>query len=405
MGGPVAAHAPAGPPRVTGAPTRHGLRLTVLLAGLLLSSCGDDAAAVAFSLRAAQAGSPQLLSAILLAQAIPSLALGLFGGVLADRSLRWWWWPASLVVQAGLFSLMAVARQDVVVVGCVAAASSVAALTGPVASKLIAVHSRDHQRTGGHLATVNGLSQALGAALGGVAFGVGGIAPLLLVNAATFLALAAVALGVTGRTPVPLDTSRERGVWLGFRRLAAPGAFGIAGLVLLSWTVFATSLEGVAGVFALTGPAGWSAAAVGLAWGLWGLGIVLGGQLAGRAPWTATPLLVTGAATMGAVFLTLAVLLPAAPWGVPLFLAGGGANGAFNAAVSRTILDAVPATEQARCWAAYRWIVTFCLVTGYAAGGAFGAEHGVLALGLSGALALSGAAVRVLRGVRPRLVR
>lgn len=58
MGGPLAAHARAGPPRVTGAPTRHGLRLTVLLAGLLLSSCGDDVAAVAFSLRAAQTGSP-----------------------------------------------------------------------------------------------------------------------------------------------------------------------------------------------------------------------------------------------------------------------------------------------------------------------------------------------------------
>ena len=116
-------------------------------------------------------------------------------------------------------------------------------------------------------------------------------------------------------------------------------------------------------------------------------------------------LLVTGAATMGAVFLALAVLLPAAPWGIPLFLAGGAANGAFNAAVSRTILDAVPVTEQARCWAAYRWIVTLCLVTGYTAGGAFGAEHGVLALGLSGALALSGAAVRVLRGAWPRLVR
>ncbi|MCT1916018.1 hypothetical protein [Kocuria rhizophila] len=105
------------------------------------------------------------------------------------------------------------------------------------------------------------------------------------------------------------------------------------------------------------------------------------------------------------MFLALALFLPPAPWGVPLFLAGGAANGAFNAAVSRTILGAVDATEQARCWAAYRWIVTLCLVTGYAAGGAFGAEHGVLALGLSGALALSGAAVRVLRGAWPRLVR
>ncbi|MDO4918804.1 MFS transporter [Kocuria sp.] len=371
-------------------------RLTVLLAGLLLSACGDDVAAIAFSLRAAEAGAPRLLAAILLAQALPAVALGLFGGVLADRSLRWWWWPASLLVQGGLFLLMAVTASDPVVVACVAGASAVSAVTGPVGNKLVAQHSQDHARTGGHLATVNGLSQACGAALGGIAFGVNGIAPLLCANAATFTVLALAALAVTRRAPVVLDPSPQRGVLLGFRRLAQPGAFGPAGLLLLVWTVFATSVEGVVGVFVLTGPAQWSPAAVGSAWGLWGAGVVVGGQLAGRSRGHRTTLLVCGAATMGTVFLVLALALPGFGPGAALFLVGGAANGAFNAAVSRTLLTALPLTEQARGWAAYRWTVTCCLLAGYAVGGAFGAQHAVLALAAAGALAVAGAVVRVL---------
>ncbi|RKQ36830.1 MFS transporter [Kocuria tytonis] len=382
--------------------TRDGIRLTVLLAGLLLSTCGDDIAAIAFSLRAARSGSPQLLAAILLAQSVPALALGLFGGVIADRSLRWWWWPASLLVQGLLFITMAVLQRDAVIVLCVALTSAVAALTGPVANKLIARHSRNHQRTGGHLATVNGLSQAAGAALGGVAFGMNGVAPLLLVDAASFLLLAVVALAVTGRAPVPLDSSARGGVLLGFSRLAAPGSFGVAGLLLLAWTVFATSLEGVAGVFVLTGPAAWTSAHVGLAWGLWGVGLVAGGQFAGRVRGRATPLLVAGAACMGAVFLVLACFLPGFGAAAPLFGIGGAANGAFNAAVSRIILTAVPLTEQARCWAAYRWIVTCCLVAGYVVGGAAGAQHGVAALAGAGGLAVLGAVVRVVAGAGGR---
>ena len=266
MGSPLAAHPPAAP--VTARTGRSDVRLAVLFVGLLISTCGDDVAAIAFSLRAAQSGSPGLLAAILLAQTLPALLLGLVGGVLVDRSLRWWWWPLSLALQAGLFLVMALAQRDLVIVVCVAAVSAVAAVTGPVANRLIAHHSRDHRRTGGHLATVNGLSQAAGAALGGMAFGVGGIVPLLCANAGSFLMLAVVALLVTGREPVPVDASPQRGLLLGFYRLASPRGFGVAGLVLLVSTVFATSLENVAGVFVLTGPARWDPAWVGVVWGL-----------------------------------------------------------------------------------------------------------------------------------------
>ncbi|GEC99895.1 hypothetical protein KVA01_20500 [Kocuria varians] len=374
---------------------RRDASLVVLLAGLLISACGDDVAAIAFSLRAAESGAPHLLAAILLAQTVPAIGLGLFGGVLVDRALRWWWWPVSLGVQAALFLVMAVTREDTVIVVCVAAVSAVSALTAPVASKLIALRSHDHRRISGHLATVNGLSQACGAALGGIAFGVGGIAPLLCVNAATFALLAVVAVFVTGRAPLPLDASPGGGVLLGLRRLLRPAAFGVAGVALLACTVFATSIEGVSGVFVLTHDAAWDPAWVGAAWGLWGLGVVLGGQAAGRVTrWAAPAMLVTGAGGMGAVFLVLALGLPGFGLGAPLFLLGGAANGVFNAAASRTLLTGVAPEEQGRAWAAYRWIVTCCLVGGFLTGGALGEHDAVAGLLLAGGLAVAGALVR-----------
>ncbi|WP_165860409.1 MFS transporter [Kocuria tytonicola] len=403
MGDPLAAPAPQRP-LVTPPRTPRDASLAVLLVGLLVSACGDDVAAIAFSLRAAKSGAPHLLAAILLAQTVPAVGLGLFGGVLVDRVLRWWWWPVSLAAQAALFLVMAVTRQDAVIVVCVAAVSAVSALTAPVANKLIAVRSRDHRRVSGHLATVNGLSQACGAALGGIAFGVGGIAPLLCVNAATFALLAVIAVCVTGRAPLPVDASPGGGALLGLRRLLHPAAFGAAGVALLTCTVFATSVEGVSGVFVLTHHAGWDPAWVGAAWGLWGLGVVLGGQAAGRVPrWSAPVVLVTGAGGMGAVFLVLALGLPGFGLGALLFLLGGAANGVFNAAASRTLLTGVSTQEQGRAWAAYRWIVTCCLVGGFLTGGALGEHDAVAALLLAGGLAVSGALVRgvALVGTRP----
>ncbi|MBS6030468.1 MAG: hypothetical protein KH989_07165 [Kocuria rhizophila] len=114
--------------------TRSDVKLAVLLLGMLVSACGDDVAAVAFSLRAAESGAPGLLAAILLAQTVPAIGLGLLGGVLVDRALRWWWWPLSLAVQAALFLVMAGARSNALIVACVALVSAVSAVTGPVAS-------------------------------------------------------------------------------------------------------------------------------------------------------------------------------------------------------------------------------------------------------------------------------
>lgn len=383
-------------------PGRHRLhrpvRAWLLLAGMLVSACGDDMAAVAFSLRAAQTGASGLLAAILVAQSLPAVLLGLLGGVVVDRHLRWWWWPLSLLAQAGLFGVMALALQPAVIVGCVALVSAISSVTGPVASKLVAHHSDDPARVGGHLAAIAGLSQTIGYAAGGIAFGANGLTVLLVANAISFVVLAAAGV-VAARGQVVLDEA-PASHWVdfaaGFRRLASRAVFGRGGLVLVVGTVLATSIEGVCGVFALTHAAGWPASQVGLTWALWGVGVILGSQFGRRVTHHPRVLLAAGPVLMGASFCLVAGLLPPFWMAAPLYLVGGAANGGFNAAVSALILGGVPEVEQGRAWAAFRWIVTVAFLLGYGVGGLLGARHAVAGLALSGGTALAlglGAAV------------
>ena len=130
--------------------------------------------------------------------------------------------------------------------------------------------------------------------------------------------------------------------------------------------------------------------------------MVVGGQLAGRVRGRATVLMTGGAATMGAVFLVVALALPGPLTGIPLYLAGGIANAAFVTAASGIILASAPETEQARVWAAYRWIITCCLMAGFAGGGAIGQVNSVAAVVLCGVLAVGGAGVRSVVGLGRR---
>lgn len=365
------------------------MKVWLLLAGMLLSACGDDMAAVAFSLRATQTGSSRLLAAILVAQILPAVLLGLVGGVVVDRHLRWWWWPLSLIAQAALFGAMALAPHPVVIVGCVALVSGVSSVTGPVASKLIAHHAEEPSRAAGHMAAIAGLSQTIGYAVGGVAFGAHSMTWLLLANAVSFVALAATGV-VVARGEIVLDET-PAGHWndvtAGFRRLASRGVFGRLGLAHIAGTVLATSIEGVCGVFVLTHAAGWPASQVGFTWALWGVGVIVGSHVGRHGAERAEALLVTGSVVMGGVFCLVAALLPPFWMAAPLYILGGAANGGFNAAVSALILGGVADPEQGRAWAAFRWIVTAAFLLGYGVGGWMGARHAVAGLGLSGGLA------------------
>lgn len=360
----------------------------ILLGGMLVSSVGDDLAAMALDLHAASIGSSGLLAALLIGQSAPPVLLGLTGGLLADRVLRWWMWPASLLAQGLVLAGLALTRSPVLLVLGVTLVAVIGALTGPVANKLLAHYTEDAARSGGHVATIMGLSQAVGVAAGGAGFALIGAPALLALDAATFIAFALLACTVATRGAIELERPGATGGALrGFRRLASDAAFGRVGLAVIVATIIGTSIEGVVGIFVLTAHAHLSPALVGIVVAGWGLGVMAAGALSGRVRGPAKALMPAAAVVMGAVYVSVAVLLPPAGVIVALFAIGGVANGIFNAQLVAVIIGTVPGPEQGRAWAAWRWITATCFLLGYLTGGALGAAHSIIGMTVSGLVA------------------
>ncbi|WHF22576.1 hypothetical protein QJS66_21470 [Kocuria rhizophila] len=181
------------------------------------------------------------------------------------------------VVEAGPFGLMAVAggRRG----RGMRCGGQFGCSTGPVANKLIAVHSRTTSAMAGTWPPSTGCPRPSVRHSGcGVRGSAGSRRPPPVINAATFLALAAVAVLASPRLhPRPPGHSprTRRVAWLPTPR--RPRAFGIAGLALLRWTVFATSLKG-GRALALPAPRADRRGGEAPRGHLWGLGVVLGGS-------------------------------------------------------------------------------------------------------------------------------
>ena len=378
--------------------------LRLLLAGIFISALGGSLSSLGFSLLAAQTGQSALLAAVLAANLVPTVLLGLIGGHLADRKLAWWWWPASLLCTSLITATMALTLNWTVIIAGCALMSSCTALVGPVAQKLASYYSQDAAETGSTLATVQGLAGLSGVALGGVSFGAGAMRTMLWVDATAMLILAGIGLLVSRTDAISLDTSTEKFRWYeGLTLIARPQVFGLLGSGLIVTTVLSTSLDDVAGVFALIEILGLTPAQYGVTSAAWMLGIMagswlsqyLGGNLLTKHPLTALPI----GLSIGLVGLCapsfLIILL--------LFFLGGAGNGAFNAVTNRIIISSVPQTAQGRAWAGFRWIVYVCLLLGYLLGAVFAMTYPTQLMAIGGCLlvvcALSNLAVRVL--IRP----
>lgn len=387
-------------PRTGWAPSRRTAR-SLLLVGILVSAVGTNMAQIALDLQAAAQHSSPFLAALLIGQTAPAVLLGLVGGGLADRHLRWWWWPLSLLMQGLVYAVMASTSQPAALVVGVTVSSTLAALTGPVASKLFAHYTDDSARSGGRLATVSGASQAIGVMLGAVGFSQLGAHALLALDAATFVFLALIGCAVATRDAIALEGRTSSGLLIGFRRLLAPHALGRRGFAVTVAAIFGTSLEAVTGIFVLTAHAHLAPAWIGAATALWGIGVMIGGRLGGALSTDAVRTMTAAACAMGATFVLVAWLLP--PLGVilALYLAGGVGNGVFNAKLVSVILGRIPADEQGRTWAAFRWISAMCFLGGYLGGAAFGTDHARLGMGASGAVALLVALLGFARARRP----
>lgn len=378
--------------------------LRLLMLGMFVSAVGTSLSSMGFFLLAAQTGRSSLLAAVLVANLLPSILLGLVGGYVADRYLTRWLWPLSLLFTAGIMTAMAITlRWEVIIAGC-ALMSSCTALVGPVAQKLIAHYSSDAAATGSTLATVQGAAGVLGVALGGVSFGAGALQLMLLADALAMLLLALVGFAVSRPEAITLDGPGEKfRPSSSLRLISSPSVFGALGILLIITTVTSTSLDDVSGVFALTHELGLSPAQYGITSAAWALGIMLG-SVAGRYlredararyPWATLPI--------GVAIGAVGILQPGF-WGIILlFTLGGAGNGYFNAITNRIILSSVSDAQQGRAWAGFRWVVYTCLLVGYTIGAVVGASHALLLMSVSGCVLVGCAALNIV--VRGRVGR
>ncbi|MCX5395094.1 MFS transporter [Streptomyces sp. NBC_00094] len=380
--------------------------MNVLLTGTFVSSLGDKSAALAFALYAASMGSTALMAAILLAQLLPSLVLGLIGGYLTDRYGNPLWWSAALVVQALCFA--ALSQVDTVwpIVSLIAASSAAQSIVGPMGSVLLRELSPVERRGRSvrRRTSLDGMAGVIGLMLAGLSYSWLNRSTLLLVNSASFLVLvlcSLVALRGSVRRPRFRGSARARPErWTGFGVLLRPEVFGRQGVFLIFVVILGTSLEGVVGIFYLQHGLGLGNTWYSVAIASWSLGLLLGSLRVpvDRASDAGGRLLGASACVMGAV-IAAPTLLPLTGGSVALaFLIGGAANGAFNASVAVVIAERASSETQGRAWAAFAFLAKLAILLGYASGAAAGMDH-------ARALMFAAGAVPVLIGLGHVLTR
>ena len=239
-----------------------------------------------------------------------------------------------------------------------------------------------------------------GAALGGVGLGMVGLRGLLGADAASFVAFAVAVLAVTPTLADRRASPPEQGQTPPGRRaaelrlLAAPEAFGGPLLGLVVAVAFATSLEGVVGVFYLRDVVRLSTGAYGVAIACWSVGSVAAAAVLARYHRRGRRgTLAPAALVMGAAIAAVAAL--ADPWSIGVvYFAGGAGNGAFNVALANVVHDCVPEDHHGAVWAVLGAVLNAAVTVGLLAGAPAAAAPRPMMV-LSGALcmAVAGAAV------------
>ena len=281
-------------PELLGAPpppVRRDPMVLTWLAAVGLSWFGDYAWTVALAWTAAHTLSPVVAGVVLGAEMLPQALLVLVGGVLADRHDPRRLLVAGQLGQAGVLVLGALAwssgKHGAPVLLAIALCFGVASgLTMPAGLTLVR-----SVVSAGDLGTVQGWSQIssramklLGAPAGGVLVAWGGPTVVMLVDAATFVAIAAVlTLVVRPRFLVPrAQHERWRDSFAdGMRYLRGHETAKLFVVGLTALNVFVTPVTGLGVALRVSG-SGWGAHWLGIADASLAAGAILGSLVAIR---------------------------------------------------------------------------------------------------------------------------
>jgi MFS family permease len=377
-----------------------------LLSGAVgLSALGDFLGFIPLALYVQQrTGSGIAVAGLFIALWAPSVVLGGPAGLLADRV------ESRRLLRDVSLGQAAIAAVLALTFGGLAATLALTALLGVgVALAQPAEFALVPATAGpGGVAAANGRIEAarylgftLGPVLGGLLAAAGGTRIALLVNAASFLAVALAARALRARRePHRGERSSERArdgiAFLLHDGVLAP-VIVAAFVSLMFMTASATAEVFFAKDVLHAGDIGY-----GVLMTLWTMGMVVGSTLvASRVPATAYATAALGAMALQGAGLALPTLWLVLPFALAAYLAGGIGHGTKNVVVRTLIHTRVPDELRGRAWAAYSAGRNAAELVALVAGGllvaAIGARWTLLAAGVLPVLAASVALAQATR--------
>jgi MFS family permease len=361
-----------------------------LLAGAVgLSALGDFLGFIPLALAVQErTGSGIAVAGLFIALWTPSVILGGAAGLLADRVESRRLLRDVSLAQAAIAAVLAFAFDGLAAtLALTAMIGAGVAVAQPAEFALApAVAGRDGVATvNSRIEAARYLGYALGPVLGGLLAAAGGTQIALLVNAASFLAVAIAAQALRARRrPTGAGRTSERArdgiAFLMRDRVLAP-VVGAAFVSLLFMTASATAEVFFAKDVLHAGDTGY-----GTLMTLWTIGMVVGSTLvATRVPAARYATVALAAMALQGAGLALPTLWLVLPFALAAYLAGGIGHGTKNVVVRTLIHTRVPDELRGRAWAAYsagrNAAELFALVGGGLLVAAVGARWTLLAAG------------------------
>ena len=350
------------------------------------SQGGDAMTLTALSLLVATTGRPLDLTVLLVAFAVPVVALSGYAGRLVDRQdSRRVLVGAGLLQVVGSLALLGPTSLPWQV-GCILLVQSGQAVLAPAWGALLP-HLVGEERVGraaGLQQSLASLAWMAGPALGGLLFGVGGFHLVVVVDTVTFAGVVTAALLVRThrrpgavRGPAPagepaeaLEPSSDRRSGL---RLVAADPVVLALVIGLGLFVLALEGANVVESFLVVDALGASPTAYGLLGLALGAGVVVGSVLAGRIEGSERRLrVIAGSAALMGLTLGGAGLAPAYWVLPPLFLLAGAGNGLINALNFTVLIGRTPESARGRVLATVLGLTRGCSVLALVLGGVGG---------------------------------
>lgn len=353
------------------------------------SALGNGAGYVALMLIAyAQTGSPWVVSAVLVADWLPSMLLGPWLGALADRSSRRACCVAADLLRAVAFGGLALVSAPAALVALALLAGVGSALFSPaVLSGLGGVF--DERRLPRAVALFSAIDEGgmlVGPLVAAGLLAFGSPESVMGLNAVSFVVSALLISGVALRPGGGTGDGLTTATWSGLRRLAALPSVGRL-VAISTLAVLSVGMVNVAEViFALkelhAGAFGLSLLVAAMGTGVT-IGALAGMRSGDRAAWLRRYL--AGLLLMGST-LVVAGLVPALPLAVAMFFLGGLGNGLAITHERMLLVSAVPEELRGRVFAVQRSAVAWAFSVSFVTSGAL-----CSALGASQTIALAGA--------------